>query len=335
MTLDPITAGMLGSAVGDALGGPTEFKKWQQICAAYGPDGLTEYEPAYGGIGRITDDTQMAIAVATGLLRSPSPNLVDPTMDAIAVEFVSWLHLQRKPGMSRAPGNTCMAGCRMLDRGTHWSDSGRGQANGMSKGNGAVMRAHPIAFALAPDPRYMAKLAAAQARATHGHPTASAAAVLWAGMLAITAEREDSGWWTSGMPDPQAVWAELDESQPGARDLIALHKRVLELVDDPRSHREVVNALGGCWTADEAVAAATLLWLRIDGHHAFETAVLAAANIDGDSDTLACMVGALFGASYPDQVVDRWLAPLEDINLIRSLACGLRGLRDQLAASQY
>lgn len=60
---------LLGGAVGDALGAPVEFKSREQILRRFGPGGVTGLEPAFGGIGRITDDTQMTLFTAEGLLR--------------------------------------------------------------------------------------------------------------------------------------------------------------------------------------------------------------------------------------------------------------------------
>jgi ADP-ribosylglycohydrolase len=61
---------LLCGAVGDALGAPVEFMKRAEILQAFGPTGIANYAPAYGGLGRITDDTQMTLFTAEGLLRA-------------------------------------------------------------------------------------------------------------------------------------------------------------------------------------------------------------------------------------------------------------------------
>jgi ADP-ribosyl-[dinitrogen reductase] hydrolase len=60
----------LGGAVGDALGAPVEFKSYSQIVAEFGPAGIRDFAPAYGRVGAITDDTQMTLFTAEGLLRA-------------------------------------------------------------------------------------------------------------------------------------------------------------------------------------------------------------------------------------------------------------------------
>ena len=61
---------LIGGAVGDALGAPVEFMNREDILHRFGPEGITAYAPAYGGLGTITDDTQMTLFTAEGLLRA-------------------------------------------------------------------------------------------------------------------------------------------------------------------------------------------------------------------------------------------------------------------------
>jgi hypothetical protein len=59
---------LLGGAVGDALGAPVEFWSLQQIREHYEAAGIADLAPAYGRAGAITDDTQMTLFTAEGLL---------------------------------------------------------------------------------------------------------------------------------------------------------------------------------------------------------------------------------------------------------------------------
>lgn len=81
-----VSGAMFGLAVGDALGGPTEFLTQERITAQYGY--VTEM--IGGGInmlspGETTDDTAMTLAVAKGILKKPN----DP-IEAIGTEFLRW-----------------------------------------------------------------------------------------------------------------------------------------------------------------------------------------------------------------------------------------------------
>ncbi len=59
---------LLGGAVGDALGAGIEFSSLVEIRREYGPAGVTGYVPCYGRSCAITDDTQMTLFTAEGLL---------------------------------------------------------------------------------------------------------------------------------------------------------------------------------------------------------------------------------------------------------------------------
>ena len=70
---DRLTGCMLGGAVGDALAAPVEFMSLPNIRAQFGSAGVTDYAPGYGRIGAVTDDTQMPLWTADGLLRAECP----------------------------------------------------------------------------------------------------------------------------------------------------------------------------------------------------------------------------------------------------------------------
>lgn len=68
--IDRIKGCLLGGAVGDALGAPVEFLEWAAIRNTFGAQGIVDYAPAYGRLGAITDNTQMMLFTAEGLLRA-------------------------------------------------------------------------------------------------------------------------------------------------------------------------------------------------------------------------------------------------------------------------
>jgi ADP-ribosylglycohydrolase len=63
-----VLGSMIGGAVGDALGYPVEFMSYGQIVNKYGPDGITRYALNAKGEAEISDDTQMALFTANGVL---------------------------------------------------------------------------------------------------------------------------------------------------------------------------------------------------------------------------------------------------------------------------
>lgn len=57
---------LLGGAVGDALGWPVEFMSMAEIRQRFGPEGIRDFAATEGGIGAITDDTQMPCSPPRG-----------------------------------------------------------------------------------------------------------------------------------------------------------------------------------------------------------------------------------------------------------------------------
>ena len=62
-----IRGSLIGGAAGDALGYAVEFDSYHRIIDKYGEQGITEYELT-NGIAQISDDTQMTLFTANGML---------------------------------------------------------------------------------------------------------------------------------------------------------------------------------------------------------------------------------------------------------------------------
>jgi ADP-ribosylglycohydrolase len=296
--IDRFRGCILGLAIGDALGHPTEFvSSVSAIRARWGELGVTDFQPSgRHPPGTFTDDTQMTIGVLRGLVRAGHAGL-DRMMEVMGQEFVAW---SRSPENNRAPGGTCLSGCRSLASGTPWRRAGVGE----SKGCGAAMRAAPVGLFLsgAHQVEELVRVAAAQSSLTHRHPTgiassvAAAAPVAFAvregtttGMLSFTrecVERLDTALLVEVGCPPQ-----LAESI-GNREMLAALDAVLAMQDT--ESEDVCKLLGGAWIGEEAVA--TALWCVLRAKGEFRDSVLRGANSSGDSDSIACIAGSITGA---------------------------------------
>lgn len=131
---------LFGLAIGDALGAPTEFLSVPEILERFPPAGPRDLPVDRSGVARVTDDTQMTLAVGEALrqvqdARQPlAPEALEP---ALRRTFVAWL---RSPDNNRAPGTTCLRACESLARGTPWPQA----TVPSSKGCGANMRVAPV-----------------------------------------------------------------------------------------------------------------------------------------------------------------------------------------------
>jgi len=152
----------LGMAVGDALGATVEFMTPAEIRSRYG----VHREMIGGGWlhlkpGMVTDDTQMALALARAIIGKRGWSL-----EAIADSFVGWL--RSKPVDC---GDTCRRGIRryLLEK------SIEAPPNEWDAGNGALMRILPAVLYAWPDRELMERCVVGQARITHNHPLSDGA----------------------------------------------------------------------------------------------------------------------------------------------------------------
>lgn len=166
---------MFGLAYGDALGRPTEFMG-KAALAKLGSPFRREVGLNRPAQGIVTDDTQMAIAVARAAFVHGRPNISYLT-DRFVTEFIRWQRDPKSLDGKRAPGGTCMGAVSALQRNPkQWLLATRPD----SKGNGANMRVAPLALRTDWTWDELAGAAQLQAAITHGHPTALAAAHLTA-----------------------------------------------------------------------------------------------------------------------------------------------------------
>ncbi|MEU7528174.1 ADP-ribosylglycohydrolase family protein [Saccharothrix sp. NPDC042600] len=294
---------LFGLAYGDALGAATEFLSVAEIERRFGAGGPADLE---GQPAKVTDDTQMTLAVARALADVvPWP---EPVEAALREHFVDWW---RDPENNRAPGLTCLEACERLATGLSWTEASRRR----SKGCGANMRVAPVGLVHGWEDRTRAAVAQFQSALTHGHPTALAASELTA--FAVH-------WLRSGLHPrdlPAALRARANEQRttyhvdwledlwtgPAAttpEDFIARGwdecLRVLDNLDLALAHpdpdEDPCRATGEGWVAEEALGTALHCFLLFPDDPV--RVLRRAATTSGDSDSIACLAGAFAGAYH-------------------------------------
>jgi ADP-ribosylglycohydrolase len=325
---DRVRGSLLGGAVGDALGAPIEFDSLDEIRSRHGAAGLLEPAPAFGRVGAITDDTQMTLFTAEGLIlaaRDPTFSGRSGMVRSVHRAYLRWLRTQGERSAHptfertnegwllgiealqscRAPGNTCLSALRTARLGSPE------QPLNHSKGCGGVMRAAPVGLARSVDEPFAAGCAIAAI--THGHPSG----FLSAGFLAL-AVREAA----AGTPIGEACREALEELRrhPGHEECTAAVEHALSLSVEKRGAASArgVESLGEGWVAEEALAIAVFCALVAPD---FESALRLAVNHGGDSDSTGAIAGNLLGASLGEGAIPpRWLAVLELREEIEQLA---------------
>jgi ADP-ribosyl-[dinitrogen reductase] hydrolase len=327
---------LLGGAVGDALGAPIEFMSSKAINRHFGQGGIRDFAPAYGRLGAITDDTQMTLFTAEGVLRASvryaargichpatvvhhaymrwlktqgeSPSL-DPQADLTCeVGMDGWLITVPALWSRRAPGNTCLSALRKAEQ------LGKPATNN-SKGCGGVMRASPVGLVANCDRAF--ELGSDTAALTHGHPSG----FLSAGFLALMIERLISG---ASLRDSIHIAKRGLITHPGHEEVLGAIEQA-EVLADQGITGVRVEALGQGWVAEEALAIALYCALVAP---TLEEAVVIAVNHSGDSDSTGAITGNICGALYGEAAIPaRWLESLELREEITAIADDLTGLR--------
>jgi ADP-ribosylglycohydrolase len=333
---DRVRGCLLGGAMGDALGAGIEFLALDEIRSRFGPAGVTGMTGGYGHLAPITDDTQLTLFTAEGLIRASvrgrSRGVCHPPT-ALWQAYQRWLVTQHEseppPEVSgwlagqpllyarRAPGNACVAGLRQPKMGTPDNPT-----NPDSKGCGTVMRSAPFGL-LRREPEDSWELAAECSVLTHGHPTATVAAGAFASIIARLLE---------GAPLVDAAVSALRraEHEPAGGEVASALRLALAAADeiapdatsspvDPTLFARGVASLGEGWVAEEALAIA--VFCAVAASRDPRAALLAAVNHSGDSDSTGAICGNLVGAEVGvDALPQDWLSQLEGADLIREMA---------------
>lgn len=322
---DRVLGCLLGGAVGDGFGYGVEFDSLAAIRRRHGPDGLTAPLVSDGRIV-VSDDTQMTLFTAAGLLASPPVEPRDEaTLEAIRHATLDWHRTQSqrfvagRPGLlahralwaRRAPGNTCLSACAAGAGGSPE------RPINTSKGCGGVMRTAPVGLVYGLRPGAAFELGARAAAQTHGHP----AGYLSAAVMAFVVR------WLSDCPAPTV--ADLEAAVGGALEqlerwegaaetraaITAAMDRIARPGPDPAAD---VAALGEGWVGEEALAIA--LYAAARGRD-YPQVVRIAANHDGDSDSTAAIAGQLHGAMHGAAGIPvEWIGKLDVLVPVAEIA---------------
>jgi len=286
-----IKGALYGVAIGDALGAPLEFMSADQIANRHG-----EVTEMIGGgwlrvkPGEITDDTQMTLAVAEGIVEAP-----ENPIEAIGERFIAWAHSGPKD-----IGGTCSrsiygaaAGGATRPTEDKWVKASRAtaKANGRrSGGNGALMRT------VYPGLYYQSRLiavetAAAIAQMTHWDEESNEACEIYTDMIYLITEAVNKHG------------AAADKAQIVKE---TLHGTRYEIYPDAKETEEL-NPTG--YVVDSMKCAVTAAFWNAES---FERAIIDAANMGGDADTIAAITGGIAGAYYGYEAIPkRWIETLD------------------------
>ena len=332
--LSRIRGCLLGGACGDALGYPVEHKTIEAIHELYGETGLKEMETC-NGVAIVTDDTQMTIYTAQGLLYAGKKHCdYGDTAREVHKSYLRWIrsllptedvpsryeHMyprreleenellanETNPGLDK---KMCRGGStfRALLSGKMYSVS-----NPADEGVrcGTTMRSAPVAIYCYKNPSLAFSLGRDCAALTHGY----ASAYLAAGVMCMVIARL-----INGSEMKEAIDASLAylKTQKDGEELYDVLMKGVDLSSHPSENPfDDIQTIGLGWRADENLAIAFYCCLRFGRD--VKSALLACVNHSGDSDSVAAVCGNIMGAYVGEEGL-----PPEFTNVIqfRELIC--------------
>jgi len=329
---------LAGLALGDALGMPTQAMSPAQIRAVYGRitglvdgDASQPYAPGMPA-GSVTDDTEQALLIASLLVRGRGSSSGRVALGAVEFShaLLAWEDSMIRRGSLDLLGPSTKAALERVRAGEDPLTVG-----GAGTTNGAAMRVTPIGIAMpTADPEAFADAVWSSCQVTHATRQGfqSAALVAAAVSMGIDAARSttpnlrgllwkavtyvdslpERGAWT---PDP---------------DVVAATRRAMQLVANPASSSLecLVEQVGTSVASAHAIPMAFALLARDPSPQA----LLDAANLGGDTDTIGAIAGAILGAALGVEVLPTdILSRIEEVSHLGlpTVAGELLELRDQ------
>ncbi|MNW45576.1 ADP-ribosyl-[dinitrogen reductase] glycohydrolase [compost metagenome] len=283
MILDKLSGAMFGVAVGDALGAPVEFMDKSEIRQKFGVlnemvgGGWLNLSP-----GEVTDDTEMSICVAEGIIE----NCENP-VPAIGHRFITWAQ------HTKDIGNTCSLSINRAKQAMRRQSDSNSEvgiwirvahethqlleiAGSGSAGNGGLMRTIYPALYYQEEKR-AAEIAILQSQMTHYDAVSSQAC---------------------------SDYVRVIHRLLGGMSLLEL-RQFIEMHYPICLEQAFVNTSG--YVLDTLHAAFNAV-LTTDS---FEKALIKAVNSGGDTDTVGAVTGGLAGAQYGySNIPKRWLQAL-------------------------
>ena len=334
---------LAGLALGDALGMPTQTMSPEQIRAVYGRitglvdgDASQPYAPGMPA-GSVTDDTEQALLVASLLVRGRGSSSGRVALDAgeFAHALLAWEDSMIERGSLDLLGPSTKAALERVRAGEDPLTVG-----GEGTTNGAAMRVTPIGIAMSTaDPEAFADAVWSSCQVTHATRQGfqSAALVAAAVSMGIDTPRSAASDMTALLWKAVSYVDSLPERGAWTPDpdVVAATRRAMQLVANPASSSLecLVEQVGTSVASAHAIPMAFALLARDPS----PKALLDAANIGGDTDTIGAIAGAILGGLLGVEAFDA--AMLTQVQNVSGLhlteaATALLSLRGPIGASE-
>ena len=294
---------IIGHAVGDAMGFPTEFSKREELLQ--NPviemiDSPDVGQPA----GSWSDDTAMEIATIDSFIQKKCFDYKD-----IMDKWVKWISKSEytPTGVTFDIGRTCLKAIKKYCNGTVPLQCGSTSIN--ENGNGSLMRILPVAlyaYLKNLDDISIRKLTNEVSSLTHAHEVSRLGCYIYVQFIICLLK---------GYTKEEA-YKHIQYLDYSAYDMhsLKLYKRILDeqievqRLDQIKSTGYIVDTLESA------------MWIFMNAEH-YKEAIIASTNIGGDTDTIGAIVGSMAGIYYGfESIPSNWLDKLQRKEYLMELA---------------
>lgn len=264
---------LAGLFIGDNLGALVEFQTADRIAQRYSRASLRLADGGHWNLsaGQPTDDGELALALARSIVEART---YDP--EAAAAAYVAWLN--SPPFDLGHTTRTALTGPQQ-HRDLSTAEACRRNASTDSQANGALMRVAPIGIAAAGDPELAAQWAALDAALTHPNPVCVQANAAYAAAIAIGV----AGGTAQAMIAGALAVLSADAAGETVRQCIDAGSAGTLPADYQRRMGWVLTALQNAF-------------YHLASGQDVNDAIVETVLRGGDTDTNACITGALLGA---------------------------------------
>ena len=319
----------------------------------YGKEGITQYQIAReGGKALISDDTQMTLFTANGLLVADTKAKIsgiqvwprsyvamayqdwlrtqemsyedfvkmNEDTEAPACNCISWLSDVPELYSRRLPGNTCLSALRIRKSSGYFTEDYTKDTVNNSKGCGGLMRIAPLGLMYHQINTMRLDSEAAQIAAiTHGNSLGyMPAAVLTHIINRIVFPKEKLSL-KEIVVEAMNRAMEVFEGDEHLNELADIVDLAISLSENGESDRDNIRKIGEGWVAEETLAIAIYCSLRHQDD--FSAGIIAAVNHAGDSDSTGAITGNILGALIGYEAMEeKWKKNLELSDVIMEMA---------------
>lgn len=300
--------GIIGLAIGDALGVPVEFRSRQEI-AKNPVISMREYGTHSQPVGTWSDDTSLTLALIDSIVNKNGINYSD-----IMKRFSNWLlhNDYTATGEVFDVGNSTSRAIMNYRRGMSATECGG--VSEYENGNGSLMRVLPLAYYLEKqkDRTIETQMETVHnvSALTHRHPISLIGCGIYIN-IAIKLLTCDS---SLHICVEQGIREAIEFYNDKRYNEIDNYKRLRNLFDFSNLSEKEIKSSG--YVVDTLEAA---IWCLLNTN-SYKECVLKAVNLGDDTDTVGAVVGGLAGIYYGyDNIPKEWLDVLAKRKYIEKL----------------